>query len=268
MVGTLSFGLEDRVAVVTGGSSGIGLATARILLQAGARVAICGRDAGRLDAALAALAADAGPDRLLGHRCDVLDAGEVGRFADAVATQFGGADILINNAGEGRVSTFADTTDAAWREELELKFFSVIRPTRAFVPQLERGGAGAIVCVNSLLARQPEPHMVATSAARAGVLNLVRSLATELAPRGVRVNGILIGLVESGQWRRRYQAQAAPGETWEAWTLALAQRKGIPLGRLGRPEEAAYAMVFLASPLASYTTGSFIDVSGGHSHHA
>ena len=110
--------------------------------------------------------------------------------------------------------------------------------------------------------------MVATSAARAGVLNLVRSLATEFAPRGVRVNGILIGLVESGQWRRRFATQAAPGETWEAWTAALAQCKHIPLGRLGRPEEAAHAMVFLASPLASYTTGSFIDISGGHSRHA
>jgi len=185
-----------------------------------------------------------------------------------VAARFGAADILINNAGQGRVSTFADTTDDAWLEELELKFFSVIRPTRAFLPQLERSDAGAIVCVNSLLARQPEPHMVATSAARAGVLNLVRSLATELAPRRIRVNGILIGLVESGQWRRRFATQAAPGETWEAWTAALAARKDIPLGRLGRPEEAAHAMVFLASPLASYTTGSFIDVSGGHSRHA
>ncbi len=135
----------------------------------------------------------------------MLDAGEVERFAAAVASRFGAADVLINNAGQGRVSTFADTTDDAWREELELKFFSIIRPTRAFLPQLERSNAAAIVCVNSLLARQPEPHMVATSAARAGVLNLVRSLATELAPRGMRVNGILIGLVESGQWRRRFE---------------------------------------------------------------
>jgi NAD(P)-dependent dehydrogenase (short-subunit alcohol dehydrogenase family) len=268
MAASLSFGLENRVGVVTGGSSGIGLATARALLQAGARVAICGRDAPRLDAAVSALATEAGPDRLLAQACDVLDPGELERFAAAVAARFGAADILINNAGQGRVSTFADTTDDAWREELELKFFSVIRPTRAFLPQLERSHAAAIVCVNSLLARQPEPHMVATSAARAGVLNLVRSLATEFAPRGIRVNGILIGLVESGQWRRRYQTQAAPGETWEAWTAALAARKDIPLGRLGRPEEAAHAMVFLASPLASYTTGSFIDVSGGHSRHA
>jgi NAD(P)-dependent dehydrogenase (short-subunit alcohol dehydrogenase family) len=267
MAGTLSFGLEDRVAVVTGGSSGIGLATARVLLRAGARVAICGRDAARLDAAQSALAADGGADRLLAQRCDVLDAADVERLAAAVAARFGAADILVNNAGQGRVSTFADTTDAAWREELELKFFSVIRPTRAFLPQLERSGAGSVVCVNSLPARQPEPHMVATSAARAGVLNLVRSLATELAPRHVRVNMVLIGLVESGQWRRRYEAQAAPGETWEAWTRALAARKEIPLGRLGRLEEAAHAIAFLASPLASYTTGSFIDVSGGHSRH-
>ncbi len=267
MANALSFELEDRVAVVTGGSSGIGLATARLMLQAGAKVAICGRDPARLDAAATKLAAEGGADRVLAQRCDVLDAGEVEAFAGAVAARFGAADVLVNNAGQGRVSTFADTSDDAWREELDLKFFSVIRPTRAFLPRLERSDAAAIVCVNSLLARQPEPHMVATSAARAGVLNLVRSLATELAPRRVRVNAVLIGLVESGQWRRRFEAQAAAGETWEGWTAALAERKGIPLGRLGRPEEAARAIVFLASPLASYTTGTFIDVSGGHSRH-
>ena len=267
MTRMLSFGLEDRVAVVTGGSSGIGLATARLLLRGGARVAICGRNAARLETAGRSLGEEAGSDRIFIHCCDVLNADGIGSFASGVATQLGRADILVNNAGEGRVSTFAATDDEAWRAELELKFFSVIRPTRAFLPQIEQSDAGSIVCVNSLLARQPEPHMVATSAARAGVLNMVRSLATELAPRRVRVNAVLIGLVESGQWRRRYTTQAAPGETWEAWTSALAAQKGIPLCRLGKPEEAAHAIIFLASPLASYTTGTFIDVSGGHSHH-
>ncbi len=109
--------------------------------------------------------------------------------------------------------------------------------------------------------------MVATSSARAGVLSLVRSLATELAPRCIRVNSILLGLVESGQWRRRYAAQAAPGESWEDWTAALAANKEIQLGRLSKPEEAARALFFLATPLSSYTTGSHIDVSGGLARH-
>jgi NAD(P)-dependent dehydrogenase (short-subunit alcohol dehydrogenase family) len=121
--------------------------------------------------------------------------------------------------------------------------------------------------VNSLLALQPEAHMVATSSARAGVLNLVKSLAVELAPRGVRVNSILIGIVESGQWRRRYQTQAEAGQSWEDWTGELARQKKIPLGRFGRPEEAAQALFYLATPLSSYTTGSHIDVSGGVARH-
>ena len=129
-------------------------------------------------------------------------------------------------------------------------------------------GDAAIVCANSLLARQPEPHMVATSAARAGLLNLVRSMATEFAPQGVRVNGILIGLVESGQWRRRFEAREDKSLDWAAWSGQLAKTKHIPLGRLGLPTEAARAILFLASPLASYTTGSHIDISGGHSRHA
>jgi NAD(P)-dependent dehydrogenase (short-subunit alcohol dehydrogenase family) len=99
-------------------------------------------------------------------------------------------------------------------------------------------------------------------------MNLVRSLATEFAPKGIRVNGILLGLVDSGQWRRRFEARDDKSQTWEQWSLELAQRKHIQLGRLGRPEEAARAIVFLATPLSSYTTGSHIDVSGGVSRHA
>ena len=181
---------------------------------------------------------------------------------------WGAASILINNAGQGRVSTFENTTDEAWTEELHLKFFSVLHPTRAFLPQLERGEGSAIVCVNSLLASQPEPHMVATSAARAGLKNLVRSMATEFAPKGIRVNGILVGLIESGQWRRRFEAREDKSQTWEQWSAELARKKSIPLGRLGSPAEAARAIFYLATPLSSYTTGSHIDVSGGLSRYA
>jgi NAD(P)-dependent dehydrogenase (short-subunit alcohol dehydrogenase family) len=263
--------LTGQVAVVTGGSSGIGLATAEMFLRAGASVAICGRDTERLAQAEAALNAQFPNAQLLARRCDVLDADDVKAFAEAVQTRFGRTDMLVNNAGQGRVSTFADTTDDAWREELDLKYFSVIRPTRAFLPMLRVAagvsGSASVVCVNSLLALQPEPHMVATSSARAGVQNLLKSLAVELAPQRIRVNSILIGIVESGQWRRRYAKEAQPGQSWEDWTAELARKKNIPLGRFGRPEEAAQALFYLATTLSSYTTGSHIDVSGGVARH-
>ncbi len=247
--------------VITGGSSGIGLETARLFLKEGARVSICGRDAERLENACLDLGGEA--SNLMSFQCDVLNKIQVNEFAQAVAEKFGEVDILINNAGQGRVATFTEASDDDWRDEFELKLFSVIHPTRAFLPMLEKSSAPAIVCSNALLARQPEPHMVLTSSARAAVLNMVRSLANEFAPKGIRVNSILIGVIESGQIHRRHEAQAKDGESWDEWSLALARRRQIPLGRLGQSEEAANAIFFLASPMASYITGTTIDVSGG-----
>ncbi|AZG09854.1 SDR family oxidoreductase [Pigmentiphaga sp. H8] len=260
--------LDGKVAVVTGGTSGIGLATVGLLLEAGAAVAFCGRNEDKLKEAREGLLARFPGARILAARCDVLVPEQVEAFAAQVQKELGTASILVNNAGQGRVSTFASTENSAWLDEVQLKFFSVINPTRTFIPQLEQSEDAAIVCVNSLLAIQPEPHMVATSAARAGIHNLVRSLAFELAPKKIRVNGILLGLVESGQWRRRYEERKDRALTWEQWTGRIAAEKQIPLGRLGRPEEPARAIFFLATPLSSYTTGSHIDISGGVCRHA
>ena len=263
----MDLGLSGRIAVVTGGTSGIGLATARLLLEEGARVAVCGRDEARLANAREALVAMRGADRVLAQRCDVLSEADTRAFAAAVGEWGAGeVDLLVNNAGQGRVSTFAATSDDDWRQELDLKFFSQILPIRAFRPLLEQSVAPAVVGVNSLLAYQPEPHMVCTSAARAGVQNLLKSLAAEFAPR-IRVNSVLLGLVDSGQWQRRFEARADRAQTREAWFGDLARAKGIPLGRLGSPDEPARAIVFLGSPAASYITGASLEISGGVSRH-
>jgi NAD(P)-dependent dehydrogenase (short-subunit alcohol dehydrogenase family) len=262
----MDLGLQGRVAVVTGGTSGIGLATARLFLAEGAAVAICGRDEARLAAAKSTLLGNAAEKTLLALQCDVLDKEAVGRFAAAVEQWSGRCDILVNNAGQARMSTFADTTDEAWREELELKFFSQIYPVRAFKPLLDKSEAAAIMAVNSLLAYQPEPYMVATAAARAGAQSLVKSLAREFAPR-IRVNSVMLGLIDSGQWQRRFDVRKDKTQTRKAWIAEIARSRGIPMERLGESDEVARAIAFLCSPAAGFITGASLEISGGVSRH-
>ncbi|MFJ8750239.1 SDR family oxidoreductase [Streptomyces sp. NPDC102441] len=256
----MDLGLADRTIVVTGGSSGVGLATVRALLDEGARVATCGRDAGRLAEAAAGLGA--GNDRLLTGVCDVRDADAVRGFVSRTTEEFGGIDGLVNNAGQSRMKGLDDSTAEDWRDELELKFAGVLNPLQAARPHLAASAAASVVNINAVLAKQPETRLITTSAARAGILNLSKSLSVELARDGIRVNSVCLGLVDTGQWTRRHAA-ADSGLSYEEWQSELAEDRGIALGRLGRAEEVAYAVVALLSPRASYITGTSIDVCGG-----
>jgi NAD(P)-dependent dehydrogenase (short-subunit alcohol dehydrogenase family) len=262
----VDLGLHGRTFIVTGASNGIGLATAAMLLAEGANVGACARDGARLDAAFEQVPSVDGA-RSLRRSCDVLDAAAVQKFTAAVAAEFGGIDGVVNNAGQSLMRPLFETTDAEWSGQLELKVFSVLNSVRSALPWLRKSPAGAVVNVNAILARQPEARLAASGAARAALLNLSAALAAELAPDGVRVNSVCLGLIDTGQWRRRYQASGTR-LPYDEWAAELAADRGIGLGRLGTAAEVAFPIVGLLSPRSSYVTGASLDIGGGVSRYA
>lgn len=248
--------LDGTVTLITGGTDGLGAALAARLVEEGGRVAICGRDPDRLAAAHERLAA-AGGD-VVAVRADVTVPGEVEAFVGAALDSWGRVDALVNNAGRSATGLLADVGDDAWAEDLDLKVVAAVRATRLVVPYLVAGGGGAVLNVLAVAGKAPAAGSLPTAASRAAGLAVTKALSKELGPAGVRVNAVLIGVIESGQWRRRAEAQGRPVAELYAELGA-----GVPLGRVGREEEFADLAAYLVSPRASYVTGAAVNLDGG-----
>jgi NAD(P)-dependent dehydrogenase (short-subunit alcohol dehydrogenase family) len=252
--------LTGRTLLVTGGSSGVGLATVAALLAEGANVITCGRRLDKLEKALADVGARG--DRVHTAACDVRRRADVQRLVDTGVHRFGGLDGVVNNAGQSRMKPLSEATLDDFTDELDLKFASVLNTTGAALPHLRASDAASVVTINAVLARQPETRLVTTSAARAGLLNLTKSMSVEYAADGIRVNSVCLGLIDTGQWRRRYDASGSP-LSYEEWERDFAADRGVALGRFGSADEVAAMVVTLLSPRASYVTGAALDVCGG-----
>jgi NAD(P)-dependent dehydrogenase (short-subunit alcohol dehydrogenase family) len=246
--------LDGRAFLITGGSDGLGLALAQRLVGEGARVAICGRDEDRLSQARKILGSEA-----LCYRADVTVAQDLDAFIDATLEKFGGLDGAVNNAGKSAAGSIAQSDDDTWRGDYELKVIAAVHVSRRVLDALAQN-QGAILNVLAVGARAPGVNSTPTTASRAAGLALTKALASEVGPRGVRVNAILIGLVESGQWVRRAEAANVSLEDFYA---ALVKNSNIPLGRVGSREEFADLATYLLSPRASYVTGVGISLDGG-----
>lgn len=245
----------DRVAVVTGGTSGIGLATARRLLAEGASVAMAGRDPSRGAEALRAL----GTANVSFHEVDIVDRDAVAAAIDATAVRHGRLDLLVNAAGSAVFGKAAELAPRHWRRLIDINLTGVFNSCQAAIPHLEATVAGglarstAIVNVASISALGGDHGMPAYNAAKAGVLNFSRSLALELARAGVRVNVVSPGPVDTPM------ASATTGDP----AIAAIYREAIPVGRYGRADEVAAAIAFLGAEEAGFVTGANLMVDGG-----
>lgn len=247
-----TYDLSGRRALVTGGGSGIGFATAELYLRSGARVEIWGRDPAKLETARAALAP---LGEVRAASVDVSDSAQVATAADALLARWDGLDILFNCAGHStRVGPLVSLSDADWRAAIGINLDSVFHTCRAFVPGMVDRGWGRIVNTSSQAGKDGNPQMAGYVSAKAGVMGLTRSLGKELARTGVLVNAICPTVFETPLVAET--AARAPDD------MAAAVDK-IPMGRMGRPEEAAELVAWLSSEACSFNTGATFDLSGG-----
>jgi 3-oxoacyl-[acyl-carrier protein] reductase len=262
----VDLGLANKVAIITGGSSGIGRAAAHRMAQEGAGVVIVARRPDVLQAAAENIRGSA-QGRVLAIQGDVGETASVDRIMKTTLDHFGRIDILVNNAGTSMAKPFDAVSDGDWEADFNLKVWAAVRLIRVVIPEMRRVGGGRIINVTAIVGRTPGPRTMPTSIARAAGIALTKALSKDLAKDNILVNTVCIGFIKSGQHERRYAPQRAanPSLTLEECYAEEAKARGVPLGRVGESHEAGDVIAFLASDRASYLTGIAVNIDGGTS---
>jgi 3-oxoacyl-[acyl-carrier protein] reductase len=248
--------LTDKVAIITGSSRGLGLASAKALAAEGCRVALCARTEARLLEAAREVGAVAGRgDRVLSVVADVSSGEDMARVVDQTVATFGGLDVLVNNVGLARGAGLVDTSDADWREAIDQTLMPAVRASRLAVPHMKARGGGVIIMVASIFGREAGGRMT-YNAVKAAEISLAKSLAQQLAPENIRVLSVSPGsiLFPGGSWWKRQQDDPKG--------IADFVRRELPFGRFGTAEEIGDVVTFLASPRASWIAGTSVVVDG------
>ena len=254
--------LAGRIALVTGASRGIGRAIALELAEAGADLVINARGSAALDAVATEVRAR-GRD-VEAVPADVATEAGAPLVVERAVARFGRVDVLVNNAGKGSPKRLLDLTEEDWHASFELNFMSAVRLSLACVPLMRARGGGRIINISSRVGRQPDPYFAPYAAAKAALINFTKSLANAFSKDGVLANCVVPGLVRTEAVLEAARESAeATGKTVEEVLAETLRARPIPAGRMGEPADVAGLVVFLASPRASWITGSTFTVDGG-----